>query len=131
MSASLEHDLHRERAMVSRKFVVSLAAIAITLAVPGTAAATEREKPGEEVCTYVVTVAGGLNFRKGYTTAAEIAYRLPQGARFEAYKTEVWSHYGEPWRMVEWHPDWTAGGVFHYDGGSYTARVNSIPCYYT
>ncbi len=120
--------------MSSKRFVVAMTAVAtvITLAVPGTATATEREKPDEEVCTYVVTVAGGLNFRKGYSTGVEVAYRLPQGARFEAYKTEVWHHTYEPWRMVEWHPDWVSGGVFYsVAGGTHAAQVNSIPCYYT
>jgi hypothetical protein len=117
---------------VSRKFVVSLAAIAatITLTVPGTAAATEQERPGAQVCTYVVTVAGGLNFRKGYSTAADVAYRLPQGTRFEAYKSVTVAHYGQSWRMVEWHPDWASSGVYYSLDGPYAAQVNNIPCYY-
>ncbi|CRK58199.1 hypothetical protein [Alloactinosynnema sp. L-07] len=122
--------------MRSKKFAAAAATVgtAIALTLSGAAqASAAAEKPGEEICTYEVTVAGGLNFRKGYGTGFDVAYRLSQGTRFEAYKSEIWyqhAGYGR-WRMVEWHPEWLSNGIFYSLDGPYAAQVNSIPCYYT
>lgn len=121
--------------MRSKTLAAAMATVAtaITLMVSaGAQASAAADLPGEQICTYQVTVAGGLNFRKGYGTGFEVAYRLSYGTRFEAYKTEVVYHdgYGN-WRLVEWRPEWQSRGIYISVDGPYASQVNSIPCYYT
>ncbi|SDY13077.1 hypothetical protein SAMN05421504_104606 [Amycolatopsis xylanica] len=114
-----------------RALQLGLTIVLAMVAAPAVASASIPDPHGDMMCTYVVTSANGLNFRKGYGTGFELAYHLNKGERFDAYRDDI-VYRDYDWRLVESHLDWYSYGIYAATGdssGAWMVRDTHYPCY--